>query len=166
MEDLFRTAFAHESVVGITSWGFWDGKHWRDGGGWWKKDWTPKKAALMYESLVFKKWWTDTVVVIPASGEAKIRAFYGDYTIGPKYKEDTYSFPIGSKTKTITVTGTVKLKQSIEESNHGIQKSGSKLFMPGKNVGKSSEFEARTYYSISGKWLNGINVNTPSVYLP
>ncbi len=46
-----------------------------------RKDWTPRPAALAYEDLVLNQWWTRADVKSAANGQAETRAFYGTHKI-------------------------------------------------------------------------------------
>ncbi len=39
MRDVLTAAFAHESVVGVTVWGFWADRHWRASAAHYDSDW-------------------------------------------------------------------------------------------------------------------------------
>jgi len=79
--DYYRICFAHPAVEGILMWGFWEGANWIRQSSMYRQDWTPTPAAGAYRDLVFKEWWTDSKVKADASGQCRIRAFYGKYTV-------------------------------------------------------------------------------------
>jgi endo-1,4-beta-xylanase len=79
--DLMTAWFAHPSTSGFTAWGFWEGSHWKPNGAMFRKDWSPKPNAKVWEDLVTKQWWTDATVKTDAQGRARLRGFLGDYKI-------------------------------------------------------------------------------------
>jgi hypothetical protein len=102
LELIMRTAFSHPSMTGIFLWGFWDGKQWRDCG-LWAQDWSPKKAAQRYRSLVFDEWWTDTLVVADETGTVIVPAFYGEYTVRAGADSVTHSFTRQTENDTVAI---------------------------------------------------------------
>lgn len=93
--DYMTLAFSHPSVVGFLSWGFWEGRHWRPTGAYFRKDWSLKPAGQVWIDLVTKKWWTNTTGETGADGHYKTRGFLGDYEI---------TIHSGAQTKTIRTT--------------------------------------------------------------
>jgi GH35 family endo-1,4-beta-xylanase len=81
LADLYRVAFAHPAVHGITLWGFWEGSNWEPRSALFRQNWEPKPAALTYDDLIFRDWWTDEVGTTNDQGEYTAHAFYGDYEI-------------------------------------------------------------------------------------
>ena len=86
MADYLTACFSHPAVDAFVMWGFWQGAHWRaaEGGAMFRQDWSPRPAALAYEELVKRRWWTDATVRTDARGDARLRAFYGAHeaTVG------------------------------------------------------------------------------------
>ena len=76
-----RAAFSHPAVTEFLFWGFWDSRHWVEGGGIFNADKTPKMAADSVYNLIHKEWSTNEDITTDASGKASIRAFYGTYTV-------------------------------------------------------------------------------------
>jgi GH35 family endo-1,4-beta-xylanase len=81
LRDHLIACFSHPSVSEIIMWGFWEGRHWKPVAAPYRKDWSKKPAAVAWEDLVLKQWWTDTTVKTDAGGRATVRAFQGDYEI-------------------------------------------------------------------------------------
>jgi endo-1,4-beta-xylanase len=79
--DFLTAMFAHESVVAVLTWGFWEKRHWIPNGSLLRADWSPRPSGSEWERLVRKEWWTDVEVDTDASGTAKIRGFHGEYDI-------------------------------------------------------------------------------------
>ena len=83
MADYLTACFSHPAVDAFIVWGFWEGSHWRaaQGGAMFRRDWTPRPAALAYEDLVKRRWWTDATLRSDAKGKVRLRAFYGTHRI-------------------------------------------------------------------------------------
>lgn len=87
LRDLFRTAFGHPAVKGITLAGVCDAWPWtRNQGpeipsGLWDKNFRPKPAGKIYLDLVRRQWWTDETLRANDQGFCSIQAFFGDYDI-------------------------------------------------------------------------------------
>ena len=79
--DFLTALFSHPSVSGILTWGFWEGRHWRPAGAYFRKDWSAKPAGQIWMELVLKKWWTNAEGQSGGTGEFHTRAFAGDYEI-------------------------------------------------------------------------------------
>jgi endo-1,4-beta-xylanase len=95
--DFLTAMFAHESVVGVMTWGFWENRHWIPNAAFYRADWSPRPAASKWENLVRKQWWTDVEATTDGTGVAKVRGFLGDYEIA---SEDV------SRSVTLTRIGT------------------------------------------------------------
>jgi GH35 family endo-1,4-beta-xylanase len=83
-QDEFMTAmFSYPQVRSFVMWGFWEGAHWRadDGAALYRKDWTPRPAAKVYEKLVFQDWWTRASGSTAKSGDYRTRAFLGAHKV-------------------------------------------------------------------------------------
>jgi endo-1,4-beta-xylanase len=81
LAEYYRICFAHPAVEGILMWGFWEGANWIRQSSLYHRDWTPTPAAEAYRNLVFKEWWTNTKVKADATGQCRVRAFYGKYAV-------------------------------------------------------------------------------------
>jgi len=79
--DYMTLAFSHPAVTGFLSWGFWEGRHWRPNGAYFRKDWSIKPAGKVWIDLVTNKWWTRASGETDAQGSYKTRGFLGDYEI-------------------------------------------------------------------------------------
>lgn len=79
--DFLTAMFAHESVNGVIIWGFWEKRHWIPNAALYRADWSPRPAAIEWQRLVRKDWWTDVEVKTDASGTAKVRGFLGEYEV-------------------------------------------------------------------------------------
>lgn len=79
--DFLTAAFSQPLVKAFVMWGFWEGAHWIPKGAMYRRDWSPKPNADVYQELVFKKWWTNVSGKTAASGTFTARGFLGDYDI-------------------------------------------------------------------------------------
>jgi endo-1,4-beta-xylanase len=79
--DFLTAMFAHESVSAVLTWGFWEKRHWIPNGALYRADWSPRPAALEWERLVRKEWWTNVDGITDARGTIKTRGFLGEYEI-------------------------------------------------------------------------------------
>ena len=83
--DYLTGMFSHPSVIGVISWGFWEGNHWLPGSAFWRKDWTLRPAGQVWKDLVFKAWWTAAEGRSDKDGAYRVRGFLGDYEIAAKH---------------------------------------------------------------------------------
>lgn len=99
--DFLTALFSHPSVTGILTWGFWEGRHWRPNGAYFRRDWSVKPAGQAWMDLVLKQWWTNADGRTGPTGEFKLRAFAGDYEItllhGGKSRAAQVTLPRGGK---------------------------------------------------------------------
>jgi endo-1,4-beta-xylanase len=101
--DLLTAWFAHPETKGFTIWGFFESSHWIPNGAMYRKDWSPKPNALVWDKLITKDWWTDVTVVTDKNGQAKVRGFLGDYKIISGGKEILLSLPKAGTTTKISL---------------------------------------------------------------
>lgn len=81
LENLYRTAFSHNSVEGIIMWGFWERVHWRGRDAAIVNDnWTLNEAGRRFESLM-EEWSTEASGSTDSSGSFGFRGFYGKYKV-------------------------------------------------------------------------------------
>lgn len=79
--DFVTAYFAHPATVGILTWGFWAGAHWKPEAAFWDEDWNLRPHGEVWMDLVFDAWWTDEQLLSDGRGEAHVRGFLGDYEI-------------------------------------------------------------------------------------
>jgi GH35 family endo-1,4-beta-xylanase len=79
--DFLITVFSHPAFNSLVQWGFWDGRHWREGAGLYDKDWNLKSNGEIYRDLVFNQWWTKVNGRTDAKGRYTVRGFLGDYQV-------------------------------------------------------------------------------------
>ncbi|MBT7163803.1 MAG: glycoside hydrolase, partial [Victivallales bacterium] len=81
LRDVMIVAFSHPAVQGVVMWGFWAGNHWKPDLVLYRRDWSKKPAAVAWEDLVFRRWWTEESGKTGPDGFLKTRGFLGDYEI-------------------------------------------------------------------------------------
>lgn len=79
--DYYKICFAHPAVEGILMWGFWEGANWIPVSSLYKRDWSPTPAAVAYQDLIFKEWWTKESGAADKKGTFAKPAFYGRYKV-------------------------------------------------------------------------------------
>ena len=81
LTDYYKICFAHPAVAGIIMWGFWEGANWIPTSSLYKRDWTHTPAAIAYQNLIFKEWWTNEKGKTDRRGEFSVPAFFGRYKV-------------------------------------------------------------------------------------
>ena len=79
--DFLTLCFSHPAMDSFLMWGFWEGRHWIPKAALYRKDWTAKPNALVWEDLLYKQWWTNADLTTGDDGAAGLRGFLGDYQI-------------------------------------------------------------------------------------
>lgn len=79
--DFYTALFAHPSVDGILSWGFWAGAHWRPDAAYLGRGFNPRPSDVALQRLLFETWWTDESATTDGLGEARVRGFHGAYEV-------------------------------------------------------------------------------------
>ncbi|WP_197076680.1 endo-1,4-beta-xylanase [Hymenobacter terrenus] len=79
--DFLIACYSHPLVTGFTMWGFWEGAHWKPDAAMFRKDWTPKPNAAVWQDLVKKQWSTSISQTTAQSGQVKARGHLGRYEI-------------------------------------------------------------------------------------
>jgi len=54
-----------------------------------KSNYTLKPGGIVYQDLVYNKWWTKETVKTNSEGKCSLRAYYGDYDISFNYNGET-----------------------------------------------------------------------------
>lgn len=109
LKDVYRIAFAHPAVTGILMWGFWQGAHWEPQAAIFKQNFEPKLAAIQYQQLVYRDWWTRVRSTTSPTGVVSVRAFFGHYRVTITTKNQTFQQTIDFSSRkkpseTITIT--------------------------------------------------------------
>ena len=79
--DCLIACFSHPVYDGFLLWGYWEGSHWLPEAALWRKDWTPKAGALVWEDWVGRRWHTRETVTSDSAGMVKWRGFKGTYRL-------------------------------------------------------------------------------------
>ncbi|WP_157687538.1 endo-1,4-beta-xylanase [Pedobacter psychrophilus] len=87
--DFLIACFSHPAVTGFTMWGFWQGSHWKPDAAMFRKDWSPKPNAKVWEDLVTKQWVTNEEKATSGNGEITTTVFNGNYKITLKLEGKT-----------------------------------------------------------------------------
>jgi endo-1,4-beta-xylanase len=113
LTDLYTTAFAHPSVQSIHLWGYWEPHHWWPQAALYRKDWTEKPAALAYQTLIHKQWWTHKTLTTDQNGQIETTAFLGNYEID--IREGDTPQPTGQphRTQAFTLSKDSPIKKTI-----------------------------------------------------
>jgi len=89
MRDFMIAAFSYEKMDGIYMWGYWDDSNIKPYAPLFKSDWSLRESGLVYEDLVYNKWWTDEETYTDKNGECSVRGFFGNYDIAVDYNGKT-----------------------------------------------------------------------------
>ncbi len=81
LRDFMTIVFAHPRVTAFTMWGFQETDHWIPQAAFWRKDWSPRPAALELERLLGAAWRTKATLVTDVSGTATVQAFHGTLAV-------------------------------------------------------------------------------------
>lgn len=87
--DFLIAVYSHPVIKGVTMWGFWEADHWKRDAALYRRDWSPKPNASVWDELVLGKWKTDVTAKTDRKGCASARAHHGDYTVTVTYKGRT-----------------------------------------------------------------------------
>jgi len=80
--DFMTALFAHKSVSGILSWGFWAGQHWKPKSAYYNTDWTIRPHGEEWRKFVFETHWTKNVTgITDASGKIVLNGYLGKYKV-------------------------------------------------------------------------------------
>jgi len=87
--DALIAYFAEEKVDFIQLWGFREGSSGAQNRVMYKSNYTLKPGGIVYQDLVYNKWWTKETVKTNSEGKCSLRAYYGDYDISFNYNGET-----------------------------------------------------------------------------
>ena len=85
LRDFYTALFAHESVIGVVQWQFWEGDMWQPQGHHFTRDWQETALAKSYRDLVYGDWWTRAGGASDADGRFATRAFRGTQRVTVKH---------------------------------------------------------------------------------
>lgn len=96
LADYMTAAFSYPAMKSFLLWGFWDGAHWlsAQGGGMYRRDWSPRPMAEAYERLVLGEWWTREKGVTDDTGEWSTRGFLGRHRVRVTVGETTQTMEV------------------------------------------------------------------------
>lgn len=110
LRDMLTMAFSRPEFTSFINWGFWERRHWIPAAALWRRDWTMKPAAKVWEDLVLRQWQTHTTGQTGASGGFATRGFLGEYavkaTAGEKSATSTATLTQEGGTVTLTLPRT------------------------------------------------------------
>lgn len=87
--DFLIAVYSHPVIEGVTMWGFWQGDHWKPDAALYRKDWSPKSNAAVWDEYVLGKWKTDVTFPTDRKGNSTVHAHFGTYTVTVTYKGKT-----------------------------------------------------------------------------
>ena len=79
--DFLTACFSHPGVVGVNTWGFWEGDHWKPSAALVRKDWTLTPWGAAWFDLIEREWWTHETGTTDRDGRFSLSGFLGDYEI-------------------------------------------------------------------------------------
>ncbi len=91
LRDFMTACFSHPNVHSFLMWGFWEKAHWVPAGALLREDWTPKPAAIAWDDLVKKAWWTNASLKTGNDGSASLRGFKGTHRVTAKLANQSCS---------------------------------------------------------------------------
>ncbi len=89
MRDVMRMIFSQPKVDDFLMWGFWANAHYSPIAAMYRADWSSKPAALAWNDMLFREWWTNETGVTDRSGRFEVRGFKGKYNITVDYRGST-----------------------------------------------------------------------------
>jgi GH35 family endo-1,4-beta-xylanase len=95
LRDMLTMTFSRAEFTSFVNWGFWEGRHWIPNAALWRRDWTMKPAAKVWEEMVLRQWQTRASCPTGKDGSFVTRGFLGEYTV---------KVSVGDKTATATTT--------------------------------------------------------------
>ena len=81
LRDMLTMAYSHPAFKAVVVWGFWEARHWVPSAALWRRDWTMKPAAKVWENLVLREWRTNADGVTDAAGMFAVRGHLGEYEV-------------------------------------------------------------------------------------
>ena len=84
--DLLTLIFSLPQFNDFLMWGFWERAHWLPAGAMYRADWSSKPNALVWNELLFRRWWTNEAQTSDAAGHATVSGFKGFYNVTAVYR--------------------------------------------------------------------------------
>ncbi|MES2474817.1 MAG: endo-1,4-beta-xylanase [Verrucomicrobiota bacterium] len=81
LRDCLIACFSHPAYDGFLLWGFWENSHWLPDAALWRKDWSRRPAARMWEEWIGQRWHTRETLTTDGQGIVRWRGFKGSYTV-------------------------------------------------------------------------------------
>lgn len=106
LHTFMKTVFSHPVVEGFLVWGFWDKRHWKGNGAFFREDWSKKPTHDVYTDLVFDQWWTDESGSTGIDGVYSTVGFLGEYELTARTTsaQTTKTVTLDDPTERTTVT--------------------------------------------------------------
>lgn len=82
--DFLIACYSHPVVTGLTTWGFWQPKHWKPEAAMFRTDWTPRPSAAVWREWVNQKWKTQVDLLSGSDGKINARGHLGLYEVTVK----------------------------------------------------------------------------------
>ena len=104
--DFLTAVFAHESIEGFTTWGFWETRHWRPAAAMFDEEWNLLPHGQAYRDLVYGAWWTDESGITGSDGTFTTRGFLGEHAVkvtGPDGKTTEATLDLSKGGGAVTV---------------------------------------------------------------
>lgn len=107
LRDSLIACFSHPAYDGFLLWGFWEKSHWIPEAALWRKDWSAKPIAQVWEEWTTKRFHTRRTLTTDASGRIGWRGFKGTYRVAigdlttPPFRPGTPDRPAQVKTPTM-----------------------------------------------------------------
>lgn len=98
-QDFLLAAFSEPALNAFIVWGWWEGDHWKPNAAMLRRDWSPKPNYKAWRDTVFGLFRTHETIITNEHGEARIRAFKGDYAIS-----------VGGQTVSVTLDQTQEIE--------------------------------------------------------
>lgn len=131
--DFLIALFSHPAVVGVQSWGFWEGAHWIPRAAMYRRDWSEKPNAQAYKSLVLDAWRTRASGTTDADGRWRGRGFHGEYVVTVEHDgrtfEQVFSVTAGAGAGTVRVPLTGA--RLVNLSTRAMEGTGDSTLIPG-----------------------------------
>ncbi len=87
--DFLIAVYSHPVITGVNLWGFWERHHWKPAAAMFRKDFTPKPNAAVWEELVLGAWKTRFTAATDRKGLCERRGHFGTYRLEVTYKGQT-----------------------------------------------------------------------------